>query len=207
MAVTWAHWTDAISKAVKGVPDEILLTAAKLIKGARLVLTAGNGGSHALASHAAQAFMKPAYKAGGGVATVCLSDAVPTLTAHVNDAGWSTALEEVARPFLNNRHTEMCRHTAIEGGAFNCRAMCGSIALVVFSSSGKSENIVRLANLFFGCDLIAFTGFDGGPLRQILTKHPYNGVSIHVDSTDYEVVEPAHDALLHRVQYHLRTLV
>jgi len=141
------------------------------------VLTAGNGGSSALASHAAQALLKPDYQAGGGKSAVCLTDAVPALTAHANDGGWASALKEMAAPFLLFRPV-----------------------LLLISSSGNSENILQLARNGRGhqCYVIAMTGFAGGALRGLAT------MSIHVDSDDYEVIEPVHDALLHRIQYHIR---
>lgn len=203
---TWKQWSNAITDGVRSVPDDTLLRAARLIHDAKMILTAGNGGSHALASHAAQAFMKPGHEAGGGRPSVCLTDAIPTLTAHANDGGWENTLVELARPFVASRHTMDCDNSAVYGGQFNCRKVCGTVAVVVFSSSGKSPNIVKLANYTFGCDLIAFTGFDGGPLRKILQDHPHNGVSLHVNSDDYEIVEPVHDAFLHRIQTHLRSL-
>ena len=179
MTPTWQAWTTAMTSGIIGVPDETLLLAAKTIAKARLVVTAGNGGSASLASHMAQAIAKPDYAAGGGRAAVCLTDHTPTLTAHSNDGGWASALLESARPFLTP----------------------GTV-VVVFSSSGKSTNVYRLVNhaRVLGLDVIAFTGFDGEPIRSLAT------VSIHVDSHDYEVVEPCHDALLHRIQAHLRTL-
>lgn len=175
---SWADWSDEIAAGVRGVPDDKLKDVALMLRSSRLVLTMGNGGSHALASHAAQALMKPSYLAGGAVAAVCLSDAVPTLTAHANDGGWDNALRFLAAPYLRSTTT-----------------------LLAFSSSGKSENIIRAVDdaLKAGCRVIAFTGFGGGPLS--LAAH----LSVHVESTDYEVVEPVHDALLHRVQYHLRS--
>ena len=179
VAVEWHDWVDAVTSGIVGVPDGVLRKVAELLKPASVVLTAGNGGSHALASHAAQALMKPGYAAGGGTAAVCLSDGVPTLTAHANDGGWETALADVAEPFL--RHAD-------------------EPVLWLFSSSGRSKNIVKLAEdgKRFGLPVVAFTGFDGGPLRELAT------ISVHVDSKDYEVIEPVHDALLHRVQHHLR---
>ncbi len=178
----WLEWSGAVVDGVRSTPDDTLRRAAEMLAPSYIVLTAGNGGSSSLASHMAQALMKPDYAAGGGKATLCLTDNVPTLTAHANDGGWNRALEEACRPF-------------VEVYKENC-------ALVLFSSSGRSENIVRLARLgtFYGCPIIAFTGFDGGPLRTLAT------IPIHVDSHDYEVVEPVHDALLHRVQYHLRKM-
>lgn len=178
MAVTWREWTDALDRGIKSVPDDDLKEVARMIGESSIILTAGNGGSSSLASHAAQSYMKPCYRAGGGYPAMCLTDAVPTFTAHANDGGWDSALVEVAQPFFK----------VFSGGL-----------LVLFSSSGRSENIVKLAREAIPrWPVVAFTGFDGGPLRSLAT------LSIHVDSHDYEVIEPAHDALLHRVQAHLR---
>ncbi len=178
---TWRAWAGAVAISIASVSDDILRQAAEIVLDAQVVLCAGNGGSSAIASHATQAIAKPDYQAGGGRAAVTITDNIPTLTAHANDGGWVDALVEIARPWIDT--VPKC-------------------SLLAISSSGKSENVVRLAKLVRerGLSVIAFTGFDGGPLRDLAT------VSIHVDSTDYEVVEPAHDALLHRVQYHLRLL-
>ena len=179
--MTWEAWSSAVATAIAAVPDADLLRAAEVLLAARLVLTAGNGGSSAIASHAAQSIGKPDYGPGGGRAAVCLTDSIPTLTAHANDGGWFFALEEAARPFLR----------AAE-----------KTCLLAVSSSGRSENVVRVARLFqyTGRPVIALTGFGGEPLRSLAT------VSLHVDSSDYEVVEPVHDALLHRIQYYVRRL-
>jgi len=176
----WQLWCNAVASGVRGVPDETLARVAETLAVAGIVLTAGNGGSSCLASHAAQALLKPNYAAGGGQAALCLTDNAATLTAHANDGGWAMALANVADPFLLARMRPV---------------------LWLFSSSGTSRNLVELAQLAEGYPIIAFTGFDGGPLRQFAT------LSVHVDSRDYEVVEPVHDALLHRVQYHLRRLL
>ena len=190
MAVGWTDWSDAIAKGVRSVPDVILAHAADVLKRSSIVLTAGNGGSHALASHAAQALMKPGYAAGGGTAAVCLSDGVPTLTAHANDEGWESALVNVAEPFFRHMEKDTDSYTA------------GTGTLWLFSSSGKSKNIVALARTGLAARfrVVAFTGFEGEPLKSLAT------VSIHVASNDYEVVEPVHCALLHRAQYHLRAI-
>ncbi len=183
MGLDWGEWASAVSLGVLNVRDDVLRSAAQVLVGSRIILTAGNGGSSALASHAAQALGKPAYKAGAGLAAACLSDMTPTLTAHANDGGWANALMETARPFFERS--------------------VGGVTLLLFSSSGQSENIVQLVRMGTkeNCEIIAFTGFDGGALKQRAT------VSLHVDSRDYEVIEPVHDALLHRIQYHVRALV
>ncbi len=184
MGVAWKDWSDAIAAGVRGVSDEMLHGAAWALATSRLILVAGNGGSAALASHAAQALLKPAYEAGGALPAVCINDMVPTLTAHANDGGWDNALVKIAWPFLE-------------------RVAVKKTTLLLFSSSGRSENIVRLARIGGreNCEIIAMTGFDGAPLRQLAT------MSLHVNSHDYEVVEPVHDALLHRMQYHVRELL
>jgi D-sedoheptulose 7-phosphate isomerase len=184
MDVSWEAWSDAIAAGVKGVPDEQLVRAAEVLRNSSLVVCAGNGGSSSLASHAAQALMKPDYAAGGATAAVCLTDMTPALTAHANDGGWGNALMELAYPFLRMTLNNSNRRTT----------------LLLFSSSGRSENIRMLAATWreHGLNVVAFTGFDGEPLKSLAT------VSIHVDSHDYEVVEPVHDALMHRVQFHLR---
>ena len=181
-ARSFGVWVDAIWKGIDGVGDDALASAAGFILQAGSVVTAGNGGSASLASHFAQAVMKPDYKAGGAArAAVCVNDNVPTLTAHANDGGWTDALLETAKPL------------------FQAMPRC---VVVLFSSSGKSENVVRLARyaLEKGHKVIAFTGFDGGELKKLAT------VSLHVESKDYECIEPCHSALMHRVQYHLRRL-
>ena len=174
-------WLHAIRNGIDAVGDDACAAAAAFILQAGAAVTAGNGGSAALAAHMAQAIAKPGYAAGDGRAAYCASDSVPTLTAHANDGGWPDALAECARP------------------ALFAWPRC---VVVLFSSSGRSENILRLAHLAAAGrhPIIAFTGFGGEPLRGLAT------ISLHVDSSDYEVIEPAHDALMHRIQYHLRQL-
>ena len=178
MTVDWKSWVESVAACVASVPDETLKLAADFIRKSTIVITAGNGGSASLASHAAQAIAKPSYGPNGGLAAVCLTDHVPTLTAHANDGSWDDAMVNSAMPFLRTGCT-----------------------LVVFSSSGRSANVCKLARLVAADatrTVIAFTGFDGNPLRGLAT------IPIHVPSHDYEVVEPVHEALMHRVQYHIR---
>lgn len=175
----WEDWVSAVASGVAAVPDGVIARAAEILLAADVVLCAGNGGSASLASHAAQAVAKPSYEP-GGKAAVCLTDHTPTITAHANDGGWNDALAESARPFLDR---------------FGARC-----AVVAVSSSGRSENVCRLARLARdrGAQVVALTGFDGDPMRSLAT------VALHVPSHDYEVVEPVHDALIHRIQQHLR---
>lgn len=74
----------------------------------------GNGGSHALASHAVCDFRN------AEVWSVCLGDNVPFLTATANDSGYENV-------FLHGIPTVNARHDVV----------------LVISVSGKSENIVQ----------------------------------------------------------------
>jgi len=72
--------------------------------------------------------------------------------------------------------------------------------LVTVSSSGESENIVRVidwakAN---GIATIALTGFSGGRSSKLAD------VNLHVDSQNYGVVEDLHQLLLHLLGQWLR---
>lgn len=179
-------WLNEIASCLQGVRDEDLAAAAAEILRAGAVVAAGNGGSASLASHFAQAVMKPDYAAGGAArAAACVTDAAPTLTAHANDGGWPSAMLETAKPLL---------------------AAMPRAAVALFSSSGRSASVVAIAEhaRTGRHPVITFTGSaggsGGGPLRKLAD------VSLHVESDDYEVIEPAHDALMHRIQYHLRRL-
>lgn len=173
---TWRRWVADIRTALIAVPDDNIKHAAKLISDAKLTLVAGNGGSASLASHFAQACMKPTYKAGDGHAAVCLNDNIATWSAHINDGGTENALAECAAPFLD--------------------AVGARCVVVLISSSGNSKNILAVAKLAIevGVPIIGMTGFDGGGLRALST------VALHVPSDLYEIVEPAHDFITHRVQ-------
>ena len=179
--ISHADWYRALTEAVVSVDDSLLRRAAEMVLESRLVLCAGNGGSSALAAHAAQAFAKPDYAPGGGRPAVNLTDNMPSITAHANDGGWEAAMTEAGRTFLER----------VPG-----------CVLFAISSSGKSKNICKLAQLArdHGARVFSMTGFDGEPLKSL------SDLSLHVKSYDYEIVEPAHDALLHRIQAFVRML-
>ena len=68
------------------------------------------------------------------------------------------------------------------------------------SSSGRSPNIVSALAWARdnGLRTIAITGFDGGDARTLAE------VSIHVDSTNYGVVEDLHQAITHALAQYIR---
>ena len=103
------------------------------------VLLVGNGGSAAIASHAAIDFNKAA-----GVHALALNDAA-TLTCLSNDMGYEHVFAE-----------QVCWH-----------ARAGDMVIAI-SSSGQSANILRAAQaaMDMGCRVVTFSGFAmGNPLR------------------------------------------
>lgn len=138
----------------------------------RWVITMGNGGSSAIASHFAVDLMKTVRTR--PQPTVCLTDMTPALTAFANDDRWDTA-------WVN-----MLGHL----GAFE-----GDIAIII-SSSGKSANAFRAAEWCWQrkIKLYCLTGFGGGALL-----HGFPHRTFHVPSDDYGIVEDSHHAFMHMV--------
>ena len=80
-----------------------------------------------------------------------------------------------------------------------CLATKGDIFLIV-SSSGNSENVVRLAKYAKrkGLKVISFTGFTGGKLRK------NSDINIHVNVSNYGLAEDSHHILMHIIMQYLR---
>ena len=111
------------------------------------ILTAGNGGSAATASHICNDLQKGArvYERTGFSAT-CLGDSLPVLTCLANDFSY----EDIYRIQIETQ--------AEEGDVF-----------LAFSGSGNSENVVRAAKAARdrGVLVLGFLGRDGGKLKPL----------------------------------------
>jgi phosphoheptose isomerase len=72
--------------------------------------------------------------------------------------------------------------------------------LVAVSSSGRSANIVRALTWAreAGLRTISITGFDGGAARSVAEA------SIHVDCTNYGIVEDLHQVVMHSLAQYIR---
>jgi D-sedoheptulose 7-phosphate isomerase/D-glycero-D-manno-heptose 1,7-bisphosphate phosphatase len=142
------------------------------------VFVCGNGGSASIANH----FQCDHVKGVGNGTDLSprvssLSSNVELLSAIANDHGYETVFEFQLR-------------SAVRPGD----------ALIVVSSSGRSPNIVRAlkwANQH-GMPSIAFTGFSGGAARELASA------SVHVDSSNYGIVEDAHQACMHLLAQYVR---
>ena len=175
-------YADEMSRAAKTIEPGALDRAAAILteaytQGARM-FSCGNGGSAAIANHAQCDHVK-------GVRTttdltprvLSLSTNVELLTAIANDIGYENVF------------------------VYQLESQSGpGDVLIAVSSSGRSPNIVRALTWARdnGLRTIAVTGFDGGASRALAE------VSIHVDCTNYGVVEDLHQAVMHALAQYIR---
>lgn len=142
------------------------------------VFSCGNGGSASIANHFQCDHVK-GVRGGTDLRTrvQSLSTNVEILSAIANDIGYDEVFDYQLQSL----------------------ARPGDV-LVAVSSSGRSPNIVRALQWCAdnGVESIALTGFTGGPSKDLAT------VSIHVDSTNYGVVEDAHQACMHLLAQYVR---
>jgi phosphoheptose isomerase len=175
-------YADEMARAAKSVEPAMLeLAAATLVeaylRGAR-IFTCGNGGSASIANH-----MQCDHVKGIRTATdlsphvLSLSANVELLTAIANDMGY----ENIFVYQLQSQSDP------------------GDVLLAV-SSSGRSPNIVRALTWAReqGLRTIAVTGFGGGAARDAAE------ISVHVDCTNYGIVEDLHQAIMHALAQYIR---
>jgi phosphoheptose isomerase len=175
-------YAEEMARAVKSIEPAMLERAAATLADAYLrgsrIFSCGNGGSASIANHMQCDHVK-------GVRTdtdlsphvLSLSSNVELLTAIANDTGYENV-------FVYQLQSQ---------------SEPGDVVLAV-SSSGRSPNIVRVLSWAReqGLGTIAITGFDGGPARAIAE------VSVHVDCTNYGVVEDLHQAIMHALAQYIR---
>jgi phosphoheptose isomerase len=178
----WREYAEEMARASETVDPEAMQCAAEVLTaaytaGARM-FCCGNGGSASIANH-----MQCDHVKGVRLGTdltpqvMSLSTNVELLTAIANDIGYAEVF------------TYQLQSQAVPGDV-----------LVAVSSSGRSQNIVEALAWARdnGLRTIAITGFNGGPARVTAE------VAIHVDSTNYGVVEDLHQAIMHALAQYIR---
>lgn len=143
----------------------------------RNIFLAGNGGSAATASHMANDLMKGvAKKKRRGFKAIALSDNVPLITAIANDEDYADIFSSQLKELGAQKDL-----------------------LIVFSCSGKSENIVRAIRRAkkIGMKTIAFLGMGGGKVKKIAD------ISLIVSSDEYAKIEDVHILLAHLISSYL----
>jgi phosphoheptose isomerase len=175
-------YAEEMARAAKSIDAAALERAAATLaeaylRGAR-VFSCGNGGSASIANH-----MQCDHVKGIRTATdlsphvFSLSANVELLTAIANDTGYENTFV-----YQLQSHAEP-----------------GDVLLAV-SSSGRSPNIVSALTWARGQGLatIAVTGFDGGAARAAAD------ISVHVDCTNYGIVEDLHQTVMHALAQYIR---
>jgi phosphoheptose isomerase len=175
-------YAEEMARAAKSIEPAMLERAAAILveaylRGAR-IFSCGNGGSASIANH-----MQCDHVKGIRTATdlhphvLSLSTNVELLTAIANDTGYENV-------FVYQLQSQS------EPGD----------VLVAVSSSGRSPNIVRALTWARdqGLRTIAVTGFEGGAARATAE------VSVHVDCTNYGIIEDLHQAIMHALAQYIR---
>ena len=175
-------YAEETARAAQSIAPDALDRAAGILlqaytSGAR-VFSCGNGGSAAIANHLQCDHVKGVRTATDlAPRVVSLSASVELITAIAND----TAYEEVF--------------------VYQLQSQSGpGDVLIAVSSSGRSPNIVRALTWAREHDLrtIALTGFGGGDAKAVAE------VTIHVDGTNYGIVEDLHQAIMHALAQYIR---
>ena len=141
------------------------------------IYSIGNGGSHAIADHLVCDFVKGTYKNDEKRLKVIPLGSLASLhSAAANDFGHKNAFAEQLK-FFGSKDS----------------------LLIAISSSGNSENIFNAVKYHQsnGSVCIGMTGFDGGILKEICD------ICLHVNSSNYGIVEDSHQALMHILAQYL----
>jgi phosphoheptose isomerase len=175
-------YAEEMARAVKSIDPATVEHAATILADAYLrgahIFSCGNGGSASIANHMQCDHVKGIRSATDLTPRVLsLSANVELLTAIANDTGYDNV-------FVYQLQSQ---------------AEPGDVVLAV-SSSGNSPNIVRVLTWARdqGLRTIAITGFDGGPARSIAET------TVHVDCTNYGVVEDLHQSIMHALAQYIR---
>ena len=142
------------------------------------MFSCGNGGSASIANHMQCDHLKGIRNTTDLTPRVLsLSTNVELLTAIANDVGYENV-------FVYQLQSQ---------------SRPGDV-LIAVSSSGRSPNIVQALTWARdnGVRGIAITGFDGGQARMAAE------VSIHVDCTNYGIVEDVHQGIMHALAQYIR---
>jgi len=142
------------------------------------VFACGNGGSASISNHLQCDHVKGVRNGTDLTPRVhSLSTNVELFSAIANDLGYENVFEY----------------------QLQSQARPGDV-LIAVSSSGRSPNIVRALDWASvnGIPTIALTGFGGGEARRLAMA------SIHVHSTNYGIVEDAHQACMHLLAQYIR---
>lgn len=180
-----SNYIDDLLEVLAKLPQEPIREAIAVLHEARMndrqVFIFGNGGSASTASHFACDLAKNTRMAGWPSFRVQgLTENVAMMTAYANDEGYESIFSEQLANLVNL-----------------------SDIVIGISTSGKSPNVLKAINLAnqMKATTIAFTGFDGGKLSELVE------IDLHVPSNCIEQVEDIHLMYEHLLCTALRELM
>ena len=138
----------------------------------------GNGGSAATASHFCNDLSKLcSVKGKKRFRAISLTDNIPLISAWANDNDYGDIFAEQLKNFLNE----------------------GDVVIGV-TGSGNSENIIKAIEFAKNskAKTIAFLGFDGGKLKNIVDNY------ILISSNHYGLIEDVHLILAHMIANYIK---
>lgn len=153
--------------------DQVIARLERARVEGRRIFLFGNGGSASTASHFACDLGKGTIQPDRPrLQVMSLADNVATLTAYANDHGFDTIFADQLITYGRR----------------------GDIA-IAFTASGNSPNVVRAVETAEkqGLVTIAFTGFDGGKVKDRVE------VNVHVPVDSFPLAEDAHLILTHAI--------
>jgi phosphoheptose isomerase len=181
-ATYFSHYAEETVRSASSVEPAAVTRAAAILLDAytrgATVFSCGNGGSASIANHLQCDHTKNVGKSTDLQPRVMsLSGNVEVLTAIAND----------------HAYADIFAHQ------LQSQSRPGDV-LVAVSSSGRSANIVTALRWArdHGLRTVALTGFDGGEARTLAD------VCVHVDGTNYGVIEDLHQAIMHALAQYIR---
>jgi D-sedoheptulose 7-phosphate isomerase len=175
-------YLEALQSTLEKLPVRLVENVIEILDLARLsgrkIFILGNGGSASTASHFVCDLAKNTRKAGWpDFRVIGLADNMAIFSALANDEGYEQVF---ARQLAS----------LVEPGDI----------VIGISTSGNSPNVLRAMEVARRQEAttIAFTGFDGGPLGELVDIH------LHVPSDCIEHVEDIHLILEHMITKALR---
>lgn len=133
---------------------------------------AGNGGSAAISNHAEIDISRLTYE-NNKIETISLVSNIARVTANSNDFGYDNVFTEAISNYKPNKKD----------------------LVLIFSSSGKSKNIVNLIKYCNNLDLNTYSllGFDGGDVKEVSS----NSIVFSSDKGYYGPIEDLHMMIIH----------
>ena len=171
------NYISILQRTMDQLPKHLIREVIDLLKDARLqgkqVFIMGNGGSASTASHFACDLAKNTRHAGLlPFRVIGLTDNMALFSAYANDEGYENVFSQQLVNFIEP----------------------GDVVIAI-SASGNSQNVINAIQEAQKHDAvtIAFTGFDGGHLGQMVN------INLHVQSDVIEHVEDLHLMLEHLI--------